>query len=53
MNNRRKPDPKGICRSLKEERYNDLHYVDHWSLAFDFEILMKTVPAVLSGRGAV
>ena len=24
MNNRRKPDPKGICRSLKEERYNIL-----------------------------
>jgi lipopolysaccharide/colanic/teichoic acid biosynthesis glycosyltransferase len=30
----------------------DLQYIDHWSLALDFIILIKTVPAVLSARGA-
>ena len=30
----------------------DLEYIDHWSLLLDAEILMKTVPAVLKGRGA-
>ena len=30
----------------------DLEYIDNWSLKRDFEILFKTVPAVLFGRGA-
>jgi exopolysaccharide biosynthesis polyprenyl glycosylphosphotransferase len=30
----------------------DLYYIENWSLAFDLFILLKTVPAVLSGRGA-
>lgn len=30
----------------------DLEYVDHWSLWLDVKILLRTVPAVLSGRGA-
>jgi exopolysaccharide biosynthesis polyprenyl glycosylphosphotransferase len=30
----------------------DLQYVDNWSLAMDFDILLKTVPAVLRGNGA-
>jgi len=30
----------------------DLYYVDNWSLLIDLIILLKTVPAVLSGRGA-
>ena len=30
----------------------DLQYIDHWSLWLDFKIMMKTIPAVLLGRGA-
>jgi exopolysaccharide biosynthesis polyprenyl glycosylphosphotransferase len=30
----------------------DLQYIDRWSPALDFEIVMKTVPAVLRGVGA-
>jgi exopolysaccharide biosynthesis polyprenyl glycosylphosphotransferase len=31
----------------------DLHYIDNWSLALDMRILIKTVPAVFSGTGAM
>ena len=31
----------------------DLHYIDNWSLSLDMVILLKTVPAVLSGSGAM
>jgi lipopolysaccharide/colanic/teichoic acid biosynthesis glycosyltransferase len=30
----------------------DLEYIDRWSLGLDFRILLLTLPAVLSGRGA-
>lgn len=30
----------------------DLQYIDSWSPWLDFKILVKTIPAVLSGRGA-
>ncbi len=30
----------------------DLDYIERWSLSLDVEILFKTIPAVLSGRGA-
>jgi lipopolysaccharide/colanic/teichoic acid biosynthesis glycosyltransferase len=30
----------------------DLEYLDTWSLGLDLKILLKTVPAVLRGRGA-
>jgi lipopolysaccharide/colanic/teichoic acid biosynthesis glycosyltransferase len=30
----------------------DLKYIDEWSLWLDFQILLKTVPAVLLRRGA-
>jgi lipopolysaccharide/colanic/teichoic acid biosynthesis glycosyltransferase len=30
----------------------DLQYVDGWSLGLDCAILLRTLPAVLSGRGA-
>lgn len=31
----------------------DLTYIDQWSLVLDLKILLKTVPAVLKGSGAV
>jgi len=31
----------------------DLEYIDRWSLGLDLKILMKTIPAVLTGNGAV
>ncbi|MBI2082657.1 MAG: sugar transferase [Deltaproteobacteria bacterium] len=30
----------------------DLEYIDNWSLLLDFKILLKTIPTVISGRGA-
>jgi exopolysaccharide biosynthesis polyprenyl glycosylphosphotransferase len=30
----------------------DLDYIDRWSLALDFKILLRTIPAVLMGMGA-
>ena len=30
----------------------DLEYIDQWSLALDWQILFKTIPAVLKGKGA-
>lgn len=30
----------------------DMEYIDNWSLRLDFEILAKTIPAVLKGSGA-
>jgi lipopolysaccharide/colanic/teichoic acid biosynthesis glycosyltransferase len=29
----------------------DLQYIDHWSLATDLKIILKTIPAVLRGTG--
>jgi exopolysaccharide biosynthesis polyprenyl glycosylphosphotransferase len=31
----------------------DLEYIDHWSLWLDFKILLKTIPVVLFGKGAM
>jgi exopolysaccharide biosynthesis polyprenyl glycosylphosphotransferase len=31
----------------------DLEYIDNWTLGLDFKILLKTIPTVLKGSGAV
>jgi lipopolysaccharide/colanic/teichoic acid biosynthesis glycosyltransferase len=31
----------------------DLYYIDNWSLALDLKILLRTVPVILRGTGAV
>jgi lipopolysaccharide/colanic/teichoic acid biosynthesis glycosyltransferase len=38
--------------SFEEWMLLDMRYIDHWSLGHDLELLLKTVPVVLSGRGA-
>ena len=30
----------------------DLEYIDNWSLGLDLKILLRTIPVVLTGRGA-
>jgi exopolysaccharide biosynthesis polyprenyl glycosylphosphotransferase len=30
----------------------DMQYIDNWSLALDWKIMLRTIPHVLSGRGA-
>ena len=29
-----------------------MQYIDHWSLARDFNLIFRTVPIVITGRGA-
>jgi exopolysaccharide biosynthesis polyprenyl glycosylphosphotransferase len=30
----------------------DMQYIDHWSLARDFQLIFRTIPVVITGRGA-
>ncbi len=30
----------------------DLYYIENWSISLDLQILLRTIPAVLTGRGA-
>jgi exopolysaccharide biosynthesis polyprenyl glycosylphosphotransferase len=38
--------------SFDEWMMLDMRYIDHWTLAQDLELMIKTVPVVLMGRGA-
>ena len=38
--------------SFDEWMYLDMQYIDHWSLSQDFQLILRTVPVVLMGRGA-
>jgi lipopolysaccharide/colanic/teichoic acid biosynthesis glycosyltransferase len=38
--------------SFEQWMYLDMQYIDNWSLTQDFGLILKTVPVVLTGRGA-
>jgi exopolysaccharide biosynthesis polyprenyl glycosylphosphotransferase len=38
--------------SFEQWMYLDMQYIDNWSLSQDFGLILKTVPVVLTGRGA-
>jgi exopolysaccharide biosynthesis polyprenyl glycosylphosphotransferase len=38
--------------SFEDWMYLDMQYIDHWSLTRDIELIARTVPVVLTGRGA-
>ncbi len=38
--------------SFEEWMYLDMRYIDHWSFWSDLSLILRTVPVVLTGRGA-
>lgn len=38
--------------SFERWMYLDMQYIDHWSMGKDLKLLLRTIPAVLGGRGA-
>ncbi len=38
--------------SFEEWMLLDMRYIDHWSLMADFDLIRRTIPVVLLGRGA-
>lgn len=38
--------------SFKERRALDIYYVQNWSVRFDLQILLRTIRAVITGKGA-
>ena len=43
---------RNTITSFEEWVAMDLKYIDNWSLWLDFKILLRTIPAVLFGKGA-
>ena len=43
---------RGEITDFDERLRLDFEYIEHWSLRLDMAILLRTIPAVLSGRGA-
>jgi lipopolysaccharide/colanic/teichoic acid biosynthesis glycosyltransferase len=38
--------------SFEEWMYLDMQYIDNWTLLTDLSLILKTVPVVVTGRGA-
>jgi exopolysaccharide biosynthesis polyprenyl glycosylphosphotransferase len=38
--------------SFEQWMYLDMQYIDHWSLSGDINLILQTIPVVLTGRGA-
>jgi exopolysaccharide biosynthesis polyprenyl glycosylphosphotransferase len=38
--------------AFEEWMYLDLRYIDHWSLIYDFNLIFRTLPVIVTGRGA-
>ena len=38
--------------TFEDWMYLDMQYIDHWSLTRDFSLIFRTVPIVITGRGA-
>lgn len=38
--------------SFEEWMYLDMQYIDHWNLVEDIKLILKTLPVVVTGRGA-
>ena len=54
-----KPGLTGLWQVLRHEEPDyahrvrlDMYYIDHWSLGLDLQILLRTLPSVIAGRGA-
>jgi len=45
-------DGRNEIKDFNEWVRLDLEYIDNWSLLLDMKILLKTIPAVLFGKGA-
>ena len=54
-----KPGLTGLWQVLRHDEPDyahrvrlDMYYIDHWSLGLDLQILVRTLPSVIAGRGA-
>jgi len=54
-----KPGLTGLWQVLRHDEPDyaqrvrlDMYYIDHWSLGLDLQILLRTLPSVIAGRGA-
>jgi lipopolysaccharide/colanic/teichoic acid biosynthesis glycosyltransferase len=38
--------------TFQDWMYLDMRYIDHWSITDDLNLILRTLPIVLTGRGA-